>query len=419
VTSHHTCVSIAMSEVRCKNLLEAVQRGRHGEVLVRLRGGEHVDTVYSMGRTATQVAAAKGDTEAISTLLLYQPDLAKCDAVQWNTCLHVAAQHTQALQALLIYIADNGGDLSLLNMKNKFGRTPLHECVLANKADGCKLLVDAGADTSIKDKEGRTPAQFATSRGNHELANIIRPGISASIAPSGSQTTVNATRSGPQCSTSKQLGNSEFFTEFKSIEEEKASLKRRLAELDATETLEIEDRIRKKKSELETLQVGFRSRREIARKEIFRLEEEIKRLEAEEKEKCGLLETELSYLKADLAMKKKGKDRLPAPDPEVVSVLECPVCLLICKFPLQVWQCQAGHIVCSKCKARPELTMCPQCRLPMRPEKDALSRNRALEELAAKLFPRETEKAVQIEERKSKNNGRRKKNVGFSNDHRN
>ena len=83
--------------VRCKHLLDAVGRGRPGEVLVRLRRGEPVDSVHALGRTATHLAAAKGDLECLNTLLLYSPHLAKCD-YQGNSCLHLAAPHTPVLQ---------------------------------------------------------------------------------------------------------------------------------------------------------------------------------------------------------------------------------------------------------------------------------------------------------------------------------
>ena len=90
------------------------------------------------------------------------------------------------------------------------------------------------------------------------------------------------------------------------------------------------------------------------------------------------------------------------PKKELMSLLECPVCLDHFKPPLQVykilfflsidplstflqiWQCPEGHVICWSCKVRPELKGCPQCRVV---KYRNFSRNRILEELSRKMFP--------------------------------
>ena len=90
------------------------------------------------------------------------------------------------------------------------------------------------------------------------------------------------------------------------------------------------------------------------------------------------------------------------PKKELMSLLECPVCLDHFKPPLQVykilfflsidplstflqiWQCPEGHVICWSCKIRPELKGCPQCRVV---KYRNFSRNRILEELSRKMFP--------------------------------
>ena len=44
--------------------------------------------------------------------------------------------------------------------------------------------------------------------------------------------------------------------------------------------------------------------------------------------------------------------------------------------------------MCGDCANRPELEVCPQCRMPLDGQ---ISRNRALEELARRTFPKEEE----------------------------
>ena len=49
--------------------------------------------------------------------------------------------------------------------------------------------------------------------------------------------------------------------------------------------------------------------------------------------------------------------------------------------------------MCGDCAERPELEICPQCRVVLA---GRLSRNRALEELARKTFPREEEESRRL-----------------------
>jgi len=56
-----------------------------------------------------------------------------------------------------------------------------------------------------------------------------------------------------------------------------------------------------------------------------------------------------------------------------------------------VWQCPEGHIICGSCADRPELLVCPQCRVSLA---GMLSRNRALEDLSRRTFPQEAEAAA-------------------------
>ena len=68
-------IKMDLSCVKSKNLMEAVRRNRQEEIMTRMRLGEKVDTVFTMGRTALHCAAANSNMDAVSTLLLYSPNL--------------------------------------------------------------------------------------------------------------------------------------------------------------------------------------------------------------------------------------------------------------------------------------------------------------------------------------------------------
>ena len=43
----------------------------------------------------------------------------------------------------------------------------------------------------------------------------------------------------------------------------------------------------------------------------------------------------------------------------------CPICCEIPVPPKAIYQCPNGHIYCETCKRRPEMTRCPNCRVPI------------------------------------------------------
>ncbi len=62
----------------------------------------------------------------------------------------------------------------------------------------------------------------------------------------------------------------------------------------------------------------------------------------------------------DSSQTKKDNGLINVPNKEALD-LECPVCLEGHRNP-PIYQCQNGHLICSRCIARPEITVCPSCR---------------------------------------------------------
>lgn len=88
------------------------------------------------------------------------------------TALHHAAGLDAGgtrLQALLMGKADVGAvDLR--------GRTALHVCAEQGQARKARALLDAGANSAVKDAQGRTPAELATAseHSNDETRELFR-----------------------------------------------------------------------------------------------------------------------------------------------------------------------------------------------------------------------------------------------------
>ena len=61
---------------------------------------------------------------------------------------------------------------------------------------------------------------------------------------------------------------------------------------------------------------------------------------------------------------------------------DCPVCYEVMEQPRRIFQCLNGHLICQNCQDRPEIRICPVCRIHLGPRKENLSRNLAMEKLA-------------------------------------
>ena len=78
-------------------------------------------------------------------------------------------------QAVLAEMLKEGieEDPDLLKHKNDAGMTLLHSCALYGRESSVKVLLEAGADTSLKCDSGWTPVDYANAVGWHEIAKLL------------------------------------------------------------------------------------------------------------------------------------------------------------------------------------------------------------------------------------------------------
>lgn len=130
------------------NHLEAVDRllSVHGVVVDCLE--------TSNGWTPLHVAAHGSELEIVRLLLANNANPMSLDN-EGRTPLHLAASlYPDVVQQLILT-----GDIDL-DAQTKDGKTPLHMAAESNRVDLVMLLLDAGADPTIKDRENKVASQL-------------------------------------------------------------------------------------------------------------------------------------------------------------------------------------------------------------------------------------------------------------------
>jgi len=98
-------------------------------------------------------AAAAGDETALRQLLDQGAEIDARDAAE-NTALHLATKHGH--QDIMRLLIEHGSDV---NAQNDFLSTPLH--LTERKMQSIRILLEAGADPNLTDKDWNYPYYFA------------------------------------------------------------------------------------------------------------------------------------------------------------------------------------------------------------------------------------------------------------------
>jgi hypothetical protein len=125
--------------------------------------GMPVDVVDTNGRSLLVTAAFTANKEAVFTLLKHYADPNKLMHTGMSALIYASGEgHVEILRALLKHGAKTDAHLHLHGSSLQ-GYTALHFACLQGRTDSVQLLLEYGADPSVKDSKGLSPLATARS----------------------------------------------------------------------------------------------------------------------------------------------------------------------------------------------------------------------------------------------------------------
>jgi ankyrin repeat protein len=134
-----------------------------------LEYGGKPDHKANLGWTALEVAAVKGHAAVASVLLRAGADPNVRDAYGWTPLMRAAdLRRIDVVRTLL----DTPG--TSLSARQESGRTALHIASAAGDPDIVALLIERGADATLVDYQGHTPASLAELAGHMDIVEFLQ-----------------------------------------------------------------------------------------------------------------------------------------------------------------------------------------------------------------------------------------------------
>lgn len=189
-----------------RGLLDAAQRGDAAEIARLVADGADPETRDRRGRTAVHVAAYAGQAQALRALAQAGADMNALEGQAYDAVTIAAVMDRPGLMSLAIELGNDPGLVTSpydgtaliaaahlghgevvrrlieagapLDHVNNLGWTALIEAVVlgdggADHQEVVRLLVAAGADRSLGDRDGVTPLEHAEARGFSAIAALL------------------------------------------------------------------------------------------------------------------------------------------------------------------------------------------------------------------------------------------------------
>jgi ankyrin repeat protein len=154
----------------------AARAGNLAIVRKLLRKGSKPEQVDHFGNTPFAYLRKEKNGQQIASELMRAWKNFEFQDDSGRTCLHHAVDIADE-GSIRDFVKHSGG--TIVEVKDKKGRSPLHVAILAKRLDVTQALLDLHARPDIKDEEGATPLMFASKTGQEKIVKIILSMISS------------------------------------------------------------------------------------------------------------------------------------------------------------------------------------------------------------------------------------------------
>ena len=150
----------------------AIARRDEEIVALLLEGGVDVETPTSRcGRTPLSMAAGDAQPDVVALLLSHGADVDAETGSGVAALYAVADSPSPRAAETARLLIDNGVDL---NVRDRFGRTPLHLAASHGRNEVVELLVAKAADVNAVTRDGQSVLDAALSGGHDDIAELLR-----------------------------------------------------------------------------------------------------------------------------------------------------------------------------------------------------------------------------------------------------
>ena len=298
------------------------------------------------------LAATHGLREIVELLLSYGANIHAANQ-DWSTPLHMSTFHGH-MEVVRCLLQRNVN----LNVTDQQGNTVLHLATAKNYFEAVVLYLEHGIDFEIRNNKGETAVEIARALNHEHIVNLIeeKREVARNFIYNADEKRVQA----------KQLMTE--FTEKERLHEKMENLK--IKELE--ERLHQKERkVNEMNHELDELNEGASS---IAQ-QIQDLEAQLREINQTRVSKDRLKNNLLEEIEEIKKEQQKNNNHSVTRSRSLKHTgfytnnesaeYECPICFEMPFAPKKVYQCGNGHVYCSDCKEKPNMTHCPQCRVPL------------------------------------------------------
>ncbi|MCM1047957.1 MAG: ankyrin repeat domain-containing protein [Clostridiales bacterium] len=169
--------SFSESPLRC--LCRNPQKGLYEKVKLLVEHGADIDGTGLLFNFACSFDnCTEGSKEILLKTIIYlwehgADERSNVGTEYENTVLHVAAEYMDIDYFGRLYNNDKRTMTDLLNMQDANGETPLFYAIRGEMFDNCTFLIEEGADTSIRNNEGKSVYDVAVELGYEDYIKIL------------------------------------------------------------------------------------------------------------------------------------------------------------------------------------------------------------------------------------------------------